>query len=77
MLRTAVTPLNKDLHILIPDSYVGKNLELIIYAIDEPITVQPEAPGSMSKFKGILTEQEATSLQEYVKKFREEWNSSI
>jgi len=35
MIRAIITPKNTDLHITIPQEYVGKELELIAYTIDE------------------------------------------
>jgi hypothetical protein len=35
MIRTTITPQNTDLHITIPQEYVGKELELLVYTIDE------------------------------------------
>ena len=38
---------------------------------------QSEKPKKMSAFKGILTEREASDLQAYVTKSRQEWSSDI
>ncbi len=35
MIRTIITPLNTDLHILIPKDYVGKQIEVLLYASEE------------------------------------------
>ncbi len=61
---------------MIPDSYVGKKLEVLMYAADEPQDVQPEYH-VMAPFRGILTVNEADELQDYVKKSREEWERDI
>lgn len=73
MIRTIIIPENKDVHILIPDKYIGKKLEVLLYAMDEPLDVLPEKVNTMAAYKGILTPKEAGQLQEYVKKSREEW----
>ncbi len=77
MIRTTITPDNKDVHILIPDDYVGRKLEVLLYATDEPTDIQPEKVSTMAAYKGILTSEEAEQLQEYVKKSREEWDRNI
>ena len=74
MIRTNIKPANTDIHISIPDDYVGRNLEMILYAVDEPIELKPQEVNNMAKYKGILTAAEAEQLQEYVKKSREEWD---
>jgi len=72
MIRTVITPENKDVHILIPDDYIGRKLEVLLFAADEPTDIAPEKVSTMAGYKGILTPKEAEQLQEYVKKSREE-----
>jgi len=77
MIRTIITPENNDVHILIPDDYIGKRLEMLLYAADEPLDVAPEKAHTMSEFKGLLTSDEVEKLQDYVKKSRAEWDRNI
>ena len=35
MIRTIVTPSNTDLHVLIPKEYVGKQIEILLFSVDE------------------------------------------
>ena len=35
MIRTVLTPLNTDLHLLIPEDYVGKQIEILLFSVDE------------------------------------------
>ena len=76
MIRATIRPLNTDIHISIPSEYVGKNIEVLLYATDEATNIIPEE-NTMARFKGILTPEEAEHLQEYVKKSREEWSKNI
>ncbi|WP_061298387.1 hypothetical protein [Leptospira borgpetersenii] len=73
MIRTRITPQNTDLHLSIPEMYVGKNIEVLLYAIDE-IKEEPKNPVTMKDFKGILSKESAAQLQEKVKIERDEWN---
>ncbi|WP_061270666.1 hypothetical protein [Leptospira interrogans] len=73
MIRTRITPKNTDLHLSIPEGYVGKNIEVLLYAIDE-IKEEPKSPATMKNFRGILSKESAAKLQEKVQKEREEWN---
>jgi hypothetical protein len=77
MIRTTIKPTNTDVHISIPDNYVGRNLEVLLYATDEPQNIVSEEVNTMSKYRGILSSDEADELQEYVKKSREEWGKDI
>ncbi|MFA4796146.1 hypothetical protein ACSYG2_02625 [Leptospira interrogans serovar Icterohaemorrhagiae] len=73
MIRTRLTPKNTELHLSIPEGYVGKNIEVLLYAIDE-IKEEPKKPITMKEFRGTLSKESAAKLQEKVKKEREEWS---
>lgn len=73
MIRTRITPQNTDLHLSIPEGYVGKNIEVLLYAVDE-IKEEPKSPVTMKDFKGILSKESAAKLQEKIQKERDEWN---
>ena len=77
MIRTTIQPADTDVHILIPDNYVGKKLEVLLFAVDEPIDLNADEQNTMAAFKGILSKAEASELQEFVKNSREEWNTDI
>ncbi|WP_082281555.1 hypothetical protein [Leptospira kirschneri] len=73
MIRTRITPKNTDLHISIPEGYVGKNIEVLLYAVDE-IKEETKKSVTMKDFRGILSKESAAKLQEKIQKEREEWN---
>ena len=75
MIRTVLIPDNNDIHLSIPNNYVGRKIEVMYYPVDELVEESESIPlKSMVSFKGILSAGEADQLQEYVKKSREEWN---
>ncbi len=74
MIRTIVIPKNTDVHLSIPEDYVGRKIEVMYYPVDELVEEKAliKAPvKTMASFKGILTTEEADQLQDYVKKSRE------
>ena len=78
MVRTIITPENNHLSLSIPNSYVGKKIEVLYYALDEIKEEEtPVKANTMARFRGILTAEEANQLQEYVKKSREEWDRAF
>ncbi len=77
MIRTSITPQQTDILISIPKNYVGKKIEIIYYSVDELTEETTVKHGTMARFKGILSSEEANQLQEYVKKSREEWNRNF
>jgi len=75
MIRTVLIPNNTDVHLSIPDNYVGRKIEVMCYPLDELVEESEYTPPkSMASFKGVLSSTEADQLQEYVKKSREEWD---
>lgn len=77
MIKTIITPSDTKLHLSIPESYVGKQIEVLLYTTEEAEKVEKITPKKMSDFKGILTGTEAEALQEYVKQSRAEWNQNF
>lgn len=83
MIKTVVIPQNNQLQLTIPNSYIGKEIEIFLYAKEElieeieKIEDKPAKVNNMARFRGILTIEEADELQEYVKKSREQWDRDI
>ena len=76
MIRTTVIPTDTDIHLSIPEDYVGKEIEVMYYALDE--LKQTKVPvKKMADFRQMLTAEEADNLQDYVKKSREEWKRNF
>ena len=77
MIKTTITPLKSDYLLNIPSNYIGKELEIFIYAKDE-ITVENNVKKSISsKYKGILTKEEADNYQQHIINSRLEWERDI
>jgi hypothetical protein len=76
MIRTHITPQQGNILIAVPQNYIGKEVEVLVYTIDELQEEKPKA-NTMSKYKGLLTKEEATALQQQVTKSREERNNNI
>ncbi len=77
MIKTHVTPTDGNISIKVPDDYIGKHVEVLVYKVDELIDIKPTKPLTMSAYKGLLSKKEATELQDLVSKSREEWKDSI
>ncbi len=77
MIKTIVTPQNNKLSLSIPDSYIGKEIEVLLYAKDELLEEKATQKKSMSDFSGVLSEKEYHSLKEHTEKARKEWNRAI
>lgn len=89
MVRTILTPDHANIKLAIPQSYVGKQLEVLVYTVDEvqtePIAgvlVEPKlendfVPKKPSDFKKILSDETAQGFHEYLKQSRNEWRDRI
>jgi len=78
MIRTSVTPQKTDLTISIPPHYVGKKIEILLYAVDEIATEAPKSrPQKLSELAGTLSSETAKSMQEYVTESRNEWENRL
>lgn len=77
MLKTIATPTSKNFQLELPTKYIGKKIEILVYAIDELI---PEKKASNKerlsiKFRGLLTKQQGKDLNNHVEQMRSEWNA--
>jgi hypothetical protein len=79
MVRTSVTPRQQNISITVPPSYVGKKVEVMLYALEE---LEGEAKETVPKsnaarFKGIFSKEEGKMFNEYQKQARDEWDRDI
>lgn len=77
MIKTVVTPQNNNLYLLIPDNYVGREIEVLLYAKDELQEDKVKPKKSMANFSGILSEHDYQSLKNHTEQARKEWNRDI
>lgn len=74
MVKAILTPDNNRVHVDIPQQYIGRKLEVLLYPIDELIE-QEKQPVTMKQFKGTLSKEDTEKLLEEVAKSREEWDT--
>jgi hypothetical protein len=56
MIREIVKPENTNLTINIPEDYIGKQVEYIVFPIDNDINYEKDEHHSISSLKGILNQ---------------------
>lgn len=77
MIKTVVTPQNNSLYLAIPNNYIGREIEVLLYAKDE-LEQEPIKPKkTLADFTGILSENDYQSLKSHTKQARKEWNRDI
>ena len=79
MIRTIITPENQDISIHIPENYVGKQIEVLMYDMDEVRPSEPENKKKPSEFRGKLnlTDEQYDDIQSHIKNIRDEWERNI
>ena len=83
MIKTVVIPQNNQLQLTIPNSYIGKEIEVFLYAKEElveeveKVEDKPVKVNNMARFRGLLTPEEADKFHIYHKQARSEWDRDI
>ena len=77
MIRTLLTPQQQNISIVVPHSYVGKPIEVLLFALDEAIEEKVTKSNNAARFKGILTKAEANKYDTYLKETRSQWDRSL
>ena len=77
MIKTIVTPQNNSLYLSIPNSYIGKEIEILLYAKDELIQEKTSPKKTMADFSGNLSDNDYLSLKTHTEQARKEWNRDI
>ena len=74
MIRTTVVPENTNLQLSIPQDYVGKKVEVLVFTADE-INENKSDAHNVSSLRGKLqlSEEQYLDFQKYLKDSRNEW----
>lgn len=75
MIRTIVTPENQDIHLHVPESFVGKKIEVIAFAIEEQ-ELKPNKL-TMADFWGTISDETAAALHKEVAENRNSWEDRL
>lgn len=76
MVRTIITPQQQNISILVPENYIGKQIEVLLYAVDELVGEERTTiPNNAARYKGIFSKEEGEQFNEYLNQARSEWDS--
>jgi hypothetical protein len=75
MIRTIITPANTDIHLSIPENYMGKPIEITYLALEE--LEQKTMPKTMADFWNTISDETAQKLHNNVINIRKEWERDI
>ena len=78
MVRTIITPNKGNISIDVSEAYIGKQIEVLLYALDE-VKGATQAPAKAGRFRGALnlTDAQYQDFQQHTKDLRNEWERDI
>lgn len=75
MVRTLVTPQQQSISIMVPQNYVGRQIEVLVYAVDELVEEEKKAtPNNAAKYRGIFSKEESEKFNQYLNQARSKWD---
>jgi hypothetical protein len=74
MIRTLITPEHTDVNLSIPKTYIGRPLEIILFAMDE---LSPQPVKTLGDFAGLLSDEDSINLKAHTQQARTEWNRNF
>ena len=79
MIRTVITPEKQDISIHVPESYIGKQIEVLMYDIDELKQEEVANQKKTADFRGKLnlSDEQYKNFQSHIKDIRGEWERDI
>jgi hypothetical protein len=78
MIKTVTIPQNNLYSLSIPDNYIGKKIEILMYALDEVVEEKTIAPQkTMADFWGSISDATAIELHQSTKESRNSWEERL
>lgn len=77
MIRTVLIPKNTDLHLSIPEDYIGKQIEILLYTTDEVKEEKTIRNNNAAKYIGIFSKEEGEKFNQHIQQARNEWDRDI
>jgi hypothetical protein len=77
MTRTTITPSSSNVLLAVPEKYIGRKIEVLMFDVDE-VTTQPVTSTNKlkpSQLRGFLSKETAENLQKHIQKSRNEWDT--
>ena len=78
MIKTITIPQNNSFSLTIPNNYIGKKIEILMYALDEVEDEKPAAPKkTMADFWGSISDATAKELHKSTEDSRNSWEERL
>ncbi|WP_147204083.1 hypothetical protein [Segetibacter aerophilus] len=76
MIRTQIIPDSNKISVVVPDNYIGKKVEVILFSEDDVDEVGSKK-GEIKRYKGMFSKEKALEMQEFAQQIRKEWGREI
>lgn len=73
MIHTQLVPDSNNISVAIPDNYIGKKVEIILFSEDE-MEGNGDIKGEIKRYKGMLSKERALEMQKFAVDIRKEWD---
>lgn len=79
MIRKIITPDKQTVSIDVPETYIGKRIEVLVYAMDELEEQKTALKKDTTKLRGALklSDDQYKDFQQFVNVIRNEWDKAI
>jgi len=77
MTRTTITPTENNIVLPVPERYIGKRIEVLMFDVDE-VNLEFTAESATlkpSQLRGFLSADTAEAIQQHLQQSRNEWDS--
>lgn len=77
MTRTTITPTENNIILSVPERYIGKKIEVLMFDVDEVNLDSTTKSFNLkpSQLRGFLSADTAEAIQQHLQKSRKEWDS--
>ena len=77
MIRSLITPQTNDLHIALPDDYIGKKVEVLVFTYEDTNISSNSTTDVMAQFWGVVSGETTEAMHKHILQSREEWQKDI
>ncbi|HTB32735.1 MAG TPA: hypothetical protein VK808_11945 [Bacteroidia bacterium] len=79
MIHTTVTPVNSKVSLTVPEEYIGKKVEVLLYTLEEaePNPTASNPKKKPSDYAGSLSAKAADQFLNHIEQSRNEWERDI
>lgn len=77
MIRKTLIPTDYNILLEVPESYIGKRIEILMFDTEEvnQQKIESSRPSKPSQLRGFLSKESAEAIQQKIEQSRNEWDT--